>query len=122
MLPTGVVEADDARVLDETDGVDGLWHRGTPLGASGYYTAQSKDGVSTSHNILTTDGIRGRDVLSTVVRDGDINGDGSVSGYDLNELLGGWGEDPTWENGADLNADGRIDGFDLTSLLGIWER
>jgi len=52
----------------------GLWSRNTPLGGSpkctakegigGYFTSQSYDYItSTSHTILTIDGIKGRDVL-----------------------------------------------------------
>ena len=41
-----------------------LWSRNTPLGAQGYYGAQSYDFlVKTSFSVLTTDGIEGRDVL-----------------------------------------------------------
>jgi hypothetical protein len=41
-----------------------LWSRNTPLGAQGYYGAQSYDFlVKTSFHVLTTDGIEGRDVL-----------------------------------------------------------
>lgn len=120
MLPTGVAEADDARVLEETGGVDGLWNRGTQLGTGGYYSAQSHDGVHTSHNILTTDGIRGRDVLSTLVRDPDINGDGLVSGFDLTRVLAGWSGEASWYEQADLDANGRVDGADLNGVLSNW--
>jgi hypothetical protein len=41
-----------------------LWSRTTPLGPNGYYGGQSYDFlVKTSFNLLTLDGIEGRDVL-----------------------------------------------------------
>ncbi|MFO0828520.1 MAG: hypothetical protein U0572_10280 [Phycisphaerales bacterium] len=41
-----------------------LWSRATPLGPGGYLEiAKADDGPRTSHTILTTDGIAGRDVL-----------------------------------------------------------
>lgn len=60
-LRTGDVEAADAQVLDQTGGVDGLWSRDTPLGENGYFGDLSVDGTNVSHNVLTTDGILGRD-------------------------------------------------------------
>jgi len=42
----------------------GLWHTGTPYGTNGYYQQYGFDMlVDTSFHVLTTDGIRGRDVL-----------------------------------------------------------
>ena len=41
----------------------GLWHRGTPLTATGYYSNLGYDMlVNTNYHVLTTDGIQGRDV------------------------------------------------------------
>lgn len=65
----GVLEAmeADSRAKQSamtTDSEDGLWVRSTPFGANGYYGAVSYDiYVDTSYHILTTDGIRGRDVV-----------------------------------------------------------
>jgi hypothetical protein len=118
MLRTGNVEADDERLRE--NGADGIWNRETPLGAAGYFSAQSLDGVVAGHNILTNDGILGRDALSTAMRDVDGNGDGSVDGGDLLGLLGGWGVDPGWNSPHDINADGVIDGADLNALLAGW--
>ncbi len=53
----------DLQVLAQTGQVDGLWHRGTPFGASGYYIDSGFDGVPLSHHVLTTDGILGRDTF-----------------------------------------------------------
>ncbi len=53
----------DLQVLTQTGQVDGLWHRGTPFGASGYHIDNGFDGVPLSHHVLTTDGILGRDTL-----------------------------------------------------------
>ena len=43
---------------------NGLWSRDTPLGAGGYFSAEAIGGVSTGAHVVTTDGIRGRDVVS----------------------------------------------------------
>ena len=42
----------------------GLWHRGTPFGTGGYFHAQGYDDAESSFHILTTDGIRGRDITA----------------------------------------------------------
>ncbi len=62
-LLTGQVVEDDALVLKQTGGVDGLWSRDTPFGESGYFGDASFDGTVVSHHILTTGGILGRDTL-----------------------------------------------------------
>jgi hypothetical protein len=59
---TATAVEDDA-AAQASSGV-GLWHRGTPLGAAGYFGNQSFDGTLNSHSILTIDGILGRDVLT----------------------------------------------------------
>lgn len=58
------VFVDDARVLRQTGGVDGLWSRDTPMGASGYFGDAAFDGIALSHHVLTTGGIRGRDRIT----------------------------------------------------------
>ncbi len=63
LLPNTEVLAGDQQVLKQTGEIDGLWHRGTPFGESGYFIDVSFDGVPLSHHILTTDGILGRDTL-----------------------------------------------------------
>ena len=63
LLPNSEVLFADFQVLAQTRQVDGLWHRGTPFGAGGYYIADGFDGVPLSHHVLTTDGILGRDTL-----------------------------------------------------------
>jgi hypothetical protein len=62
-LPIARVVQDDARILGQTGGVDGLWSRDTPLGPEGYFGQFAVDGTLASPHILTTDGIRGRDRL-----------------------------------------------------------
>lgn len=55
---------DDAKVRQQNQG-DGLWSRDTSLGNSGCLGDYAHDErVSTSHTILTTDGILGRDLIS----------------------------------------------------------
>jgi prepilin-type N-terminal cleavage/methylation domain-containing protein len=55
----------DSRVMEQTGATSGLWHRGTPLqeASQGYFTLDGYDFANTSFHILTTDGIRGRDIL-----------------------------------------------------------
>lgn len=47
----------------------------------------------------------------------DINGDGSVNGFDLAALLGAWG---TSAPGPDIDDNGTVDGLDLAALLAAW--
>jgi hypothetical protein len=61
-IVTGDAIADDLAATRASG--HGLWHRGTPLGANGYYGAQGIDSARNSHTILTIDGILGRDVLT----------------------------------------------------------
>ena len=60
-LPNKSAIADDASLIAR--GLDGLWSRDTPFGVDGYFGALAADGTRTSHSVLTTDGIHGRDVL-----------------------------------------------------------
>ncbi|MBM4111538.1 MAG: hypothetical protein FJ254_09330 [Phycisphaerae bacterium] len=62
LLPNANAIADDASLIQR--GLDGLWSRDTPLGSFGYYGQLSIDGSNTSHSVLTTKGILGRDLLS----------------------------------------------------------
>jgi prepilin-type N-terminal cleavage/methylation domain-containing protein len=65
---TAAASAADGRMrLQMENDAHGLWSRDTPLGGEpdgGYFMGDAYDYVSTSFHILTTDGIRGRDVLS----------------------------------------------------------
>jgi prepilin-type N-terminal cleavage/methylation domain-containing protein len=55
----------DGRMREQTgDDRWGLWSRDTPFGEDGYYSDLGYDQALSSFHILTTDGIRGRDVLS----------------------------------------------------------
>lgn len=62
-LLTGEAYLDDLKVREMSGGVDGLWSRDTPFGEDGYFGQYSEEGLSVSHHVLTTDGIRGRDIL-----------------------------------------------------------
>jgi hypothetical protein len=63
---TRAAEAADKRMRAQTGNSDfGLWSHDTPLGGTpdgGYFMDVAYDFVATSFHILTTDGIRGRDV------------------------------------------------------------
>jgi hypothetical protein len=48
---------------------------------------------------------------------GDIDGNGTIDGSDLSQVLGFWGQSG---NSADLNSDGTVDGLDLAIVLGGW--
>ncbi len=53
--------------------------------------------------------------------DGDIDGDGQVSGTDLSVVLAGWGACAAGSSCAgDITGDGTVNGTDLTALLAGW--
>ena len=55
----------DGRVRVQTGNEDwGLWSKDTPWGGDGYLIEIGYDRAATSFHILTTDGIRGRDIVS----------------------------------------------------------
>ncbi len=57
------MDADD-RYKTQTGSNIGLWHNDTEFGADGYFIELSYDMIAdTSFHILTTDGIRGRDII-----------------------------------------------------------
>ena len=63
-INAGKATRHDAKVRQQNKG-DGLWSRDTPLGNNGYLGDYAyEDRVSTSHTILTTDGILGRDLIN----------------------------------------------------------
>ena len=63
-INAGKATRHDAKVRQQNKG-DGLWSRDTPLGNNGYLGDYAYDDrVSTSHTILTTDGILGRDLIN----------------------------------------------------------
>ncbi len=47
----------------------------------------------------------------------DLNGDGSVNGADLAQLLASWGQ----SGAGDFDGNGEVDGADLARLLAAWE-
>jgi len=53
----------DGRVTTQTGGEFGLWSRDTVWGENGYMSEFGYDQAQSSFHILTTDGIRGRDVM-----------------------------------------------------------
>ncbi|MBT8487141.1 MAG: type II secretion system protein [Phycisphaerales bacterium] len=62
--PVGVREAMRADGRHQTQAGYGLWSRDTPFGEDGYFIDFAYDMAASSFHILTTDGIRGRDVVS----------------------------------------------------------
>jgi prepilin-type N-terminal cleavage/methylation domain-containing protein len=64
---TRAAEAADGRMRAQTENQDwGLWSQDTPLDGppdGGYFMDVAYDFIETSFHVLTTDGIRGRDVL-----------------------------------------------------------
>jgi prepilin-type N-terminal cleavage/methylation domain-containing protein len=55
----------DGRMRTQTDNdAWGLWSHDTPLGINGYFHEYGYDQANTSFHILTTDGIRGRDIVA----------------------------------------------------------
>ena len=65
-LPNTEVLIADQQVFEQSGGIDGVWHRGTPFGLTGYFLDVSFDGSPLSHHVLTTDGILGRDTLGGI--------------------------------------------------------
>ena len=59
----GVLEAMSADRRHQRQAGYGLWSRDTSVGEDGYLVADGYDFAATSVHILTTDGVRGRDVL-----------------------------------------------------------
>ncbi|MHC5113699.1 MAG: type II secretion system protein [Planctomycetota bacterium] len=53
----------DGRMMAQSDG-DGLWSHDTFWGDDGYFSEFAYDQATTSLHILTTDGIRGRDMIA----------------------------------------------------------
>lgn len=56
-------------------------------------------------------------VLEPAATVGDLNGDGTVDGADLGQLLAAWG---ACNCAQDLNGDGQVNGADLGLLLANW--
>ncbi len=54
----------DGRQFEQSNGLYGLWSRDTTYGQNGYFVNAGYDDANTSFHILTTDGIRGRDVIA----------------------------------------------------------
>ncbi|MBT8486426.1 MAG: prepilin-type N-terminal cleavage/methylation domain-containing protein [Phycisphaerales bacterium] len=54
----------DGQVLGQTGAQAGLWSRDTPFGTDGYFIGAGYDEANSSLHILTTEGIRGRDIVS----------------------------------------------------------
>jgi hypothetical protein len=50
---------------------------------------------------------------------GDLNGDGTVNGADLAQLLVSWGP-CSGACAADLDGDGTVNGTDIATLLADW--
>ncbi len=64
-------------------------------------------------------------VVTTPVKIGDINNDGSVNVADLQALAAAWGTDDSglyenWNPSADLNTDGSVNVGDLQILISYW--
>jgi hypothetical protein len=59
----GVQRAQEADKRNAQQAGYGLWHRGTPLGPTGYFGSEAYDfrADNASFHVLTTDGILGRD-------------------------------------------------------------
>jgi len=62
--PLGVRDAEQADGRHAKQEGYGLWSRDTPFGDDGYFINLGYDMANTSFHILTTDGIRGRDIFA----------------------------------------------------------
>ncbi len=54
------------------------------------------------------------------LKQGDVNGDGKIDGFDLDFVLRNWGQAGKTRAEGDLNGDTMIDGFDLDLVLRNW--
>ena len=59
----GVMEALSSDRRNIRQAGNGLWSRDTPFGEDGYFIPDAYDFAATAYHILTTDGIRGRDII-----------------------------------------------------------
>lgn len=59
-----VDQAERADARHQVQAGFGLWSRDTPLGPDGYFSGAGYDDANTSFHLFTTDGVRGRDILS----------------------------------------------------------
>lgn len=126
-------QADCGRLYSVRRALDGSWTRfnswsadaTTPAGASGAFLGTSVAllggrmiggaysapvaGSLERGCVAEFDGVRGE----------DLDGDGTISGADLGELLARWGS--TEPTSADIDFSGAVDGADLTLLLAAWQ-
>jgi prepilin-type N-terminal cleavage/methylation domain-containing protein/prepilin-type processing-associated H-X9-DG protein len=61
----GVRAAEQADARHTNQAGYGLWSRDTPFGENGYFIEYGYDFAATSFHIVTTDGIRGRDIMTS---------------------------------------------------------
>ena len=84
------------------------------IGGSPVLAAALQSDASNEHRTIAEQ----LELRSTYRLLGDIDGDGSIDGADLSQLLGSWGTD---EFDADIDGNGVVDGQDLATLLGNWD-
>ena len=85
---------------------------------------EQKEGVVLGeHGVVTGETVRYRDVVLTVILQGDLNGDGSVSVTDYlilrSDLIGKRKSEGTMFSASDMNGDGRITVTDLLCVGAI---
>jgi hypothetical protein len=108
--------------------LDGLERGEIELGLSTMYRVESQTGTFASfymkENALVEFGIVSPATLQLTLEEDlggdpcDLNGDGTVGGADLAQLLAAWGSD---DEAADFDDDNVVGGSDLAVLLGCWD-
>ena len=111
-------------VVVKFDAIGGLDWQATYSGGPGQdWAAEDIDLTSDAGAIVAVDNsqfgfLKLETFLNSEVLEGDLNGDGCITGQDLAIILANWG---TAEgNPADLDGDGVVGGSDLSVVLSGW--
>jgi len=83
------------------------------IGSRNRFSLSSGDAVTITSNLIVKTLGSGSGCAA------DLNGDGTIDGLDLAELLGHWGGANSCGIG-DVNEDGVVDGLDMALVLGAW--
>ena len=117
--------ADDSSTIKILNCVirDNLAQSGGAVYINGSASAAIEDSTLCDNGMTQIDGVfddlGGNSITDTCGCDGDLNGDGMVSGVDLGSFFSFWGPCVT-PCPADQNNDGVVDGIDLGFFFALW--